>query len=347
MAGTTEVKTIQAPIRSGFHFSTTADEVLRHTDLRGKTAIVTGGNSGIGLEAVRSLAKAGAVVIVPARNVKKAKKELSGIKNIEIEALDLQEPSSVDLFAERFLASGRSLHMLINNAGIMGAPATRDKRGYDTTFVTNHLSHFQLTARLWPALKNTFNARVISVSSRAHRLGGVNFEDPNFEKTPYDNWKAYAQSKTANSLFAVELDRLASQYGVRAFSVHPGLIPATGISRYILDERVTRETIRNLIKSMLGVVNRMRILSFVNILKSEPGNKYKTNDQGAATIVWCATSDELTGMGGVYCEDCDIAVAVPADSALPCGVRPWAIDPELALKLWTMSEELTGIKFVF
>lgn len=347
MTGVLDERTIQAPINSGFGFHTTAEDIIRYTDLRGQTAIVTGGDSGIGLEAVRALARAGAVVIAPSRNIKKSKKELSGIKNIEIEQLDLLIPETIDSFAKRFLASGRALNILINNAGIMGAPEKKDKRGYDLTFATNHLGHFQLTARLWPALKKSAGARVINITSRAHRLGGIIFEDPNFTKTPYDNWKAYAQSKTANSLFTVELDRLARMHGVRAFAVHPGLIPATAISRYVLDEKIAAETVKNLIKSMLGVVNSLHLLSFINVMKSEHGDKYKSNSQGAATMLWCATSDALNGKGGVYCEDCDIAEAVPADSTKPYGVRPWAIDPEYAKRLWTLSEELTGIKFLF
>jgi NAD(P)-dependent dehydrogenase (short-subunit alcohol dehydrogenase family) len=347
MSALTDSKTIQAPLNSGFGFSTTAGEIVRHIDLRGKTAIVTGGNSGIGLEAVRAFAKAGAVVVIPSRNKKKAKKNLSGISNVEIEELDLAVPESIDSFSDSFLASGRKLDILLNNAGIMGDPGLRDKRGYDITFATNHLGHFQLTARLWPALKKSYGARVISVSSRAHRLGRVNFEDPNFHETQYEKWKAYAQSKTANALFALELDRLGKEFGVRAFSVHPGLIPATGISRYVIDEKITQETIRNLIKSMLGVVNKLHLLSFVNVVKNESGNKYKTNEEGAATMVWCATSPILEGMGGVYCEDCDIAEAVPADSVKPYGVRPWATDPDLAQKLWKLSENMTGVKFNF
>jgi NAD(P)-dependent dehydrogenase (short-subunit alcohol dehydrogenase family) len=340
-------RTLQAPLNSGFEFHTTAEDIVRYTDLRGKTAIVTGGNSGIGLEAVRALAKAGAVVIAPSRNVRKAKKALSGIKNAEVEALDLLIPETIDSFAERFLSTGRPLNILINNAGVMGVPDRKDKRGYDKTFAINHLGHFQLTARLWPALKEASGSRVITVTSRAHRLGGVNFEDPNFKKSEYDKWKAYAQSKTANTLFTVELDRLARIYGVRAFAVHPGLIPATAISRYFLDEKIATETVKNLINSMLGVVNRFHILSFINVMKSEQSDKYKTNEEGAATMLWCSTSDSLIGMGGVYCEDCDIAEAVPADSLKPYGVRPWAIDPEYARRLWQLSEELTGVKFNF
>ncbi|WP_025706943.1 SDR family NAD(P)-dependent oxidoreductase, partial [Paenibacillus graminis] len=199
-------------------------------------AIVTGGYSGIGLETSRVLAEAGATVIVPARTPVKAKAAVSGIPRLELETLDLMDPASIDSFAMRFIASGRPLHFLINSAGIMAAPLTRDARGYESQFATNHLGHFQLTARLWPALQQAGRARVISVSSRAHRLGGVDLTDPNFERREYDKWKSYAQSKSANVLFAVALDGKAKAYGGRAFAVHPGLIPSSGIGRFLETE---------------------------------------------------------------------------------------------------------------
>lgn len=341
------INTIQSPIHSEYGFSTTAKKVIGNINLQGKIAIVTGGYSGIGLETARTLAKAGATVIVPARSIEKAKKEVEGIQNIELETLDLMDPTSIDKFAERFIASGRPLHILVNSAGIMACPLIRDKRGYESQFATNHLGHFQLTARLWPALKKADNARVVAVSSRAQRLGGVIFEDPNFETTEYDKWKAYAQSKSANALFSVELDRLAKNYGVRAFSVHPGLIPSTGIGRFSLDEKTTPNIVKNLNKATLNIVNKLNFIKIINITKKEPCDKFKTIKQGAATSVWCATNDELDGMGGVYCEDCNIAEAVPTDSLKGYGVRPWAIDPDYAKELWQLSEKLTGVKFVF
>jgi NAD(P)-dependent dehydrogenase (short-subunit alcohol dehydrogenase family) len=149
------------------------------------------------------------------------------------------DPKSIDDFADRFLASQRPLHILINSAGIMAAPLKRDNRGYESQFATNHLGHFHLTARLWPALKSAGEARVVSVSSRAQRLGGVNFEDPNFERTEYNEWKACAQSKTANVLFAVELDRLGKNFGVRVFAIHPGLIPSINLGRYLPEQQIT------------------------------------------------------------------------------------------------------------
>ena len=322
--------TIQTSINSVYGSSTTAKDVLGDIDLKGKIAIVTGGYSGIGLETAKVLAEAGATVIVPARNIEKAQKAINGIQNIEVDTLDLMNPDSINSFADRFIASKMPLHILINSAGIMAPPLVRDYRGYESQFATNHLGHFQLTARLWPALKMTDNARVIAVSSRAQRLGGVNFEDPNFKKTEYDKWKAYAQSKSANVLFAVELDRLGKEYGIRAFAVHPGLIPSTDIGRFSLDGKTTTQEIKNNDKKTTA---------------EEQANEFKTIEQGAATSVWCATNPALNGMGGVYCEDCNIAEAVTADSLKGNGVRPWAIDPELAKKLWLLSEKLTGVKF--
>jgi NAD(P)-dependent dehydrogenase (short-subunit alcohol dehydrogenase family) len=147
------MSTLQLPIHSGFGAFTTAEEVIRGCDLNGKTAIVTGGYSGIGLEAVRALRSAGAGVIVPARDLKRATASLEGIDGVEIEAMDLLESASIDAFAEKFLASGRPLLLLVNSAGIMAPPLKRDKRGYESQFATNHLGHFQLTLRLWPALR--------------------------------------------------------------------------------------------------------------------------------------------------------------------------------------------------
>ncbi|WP_236897237.1 SDR family NAD(P)-dependent oxidoreductase [Clostridium beijerinckii] len=323
--------TTQAPINSKYNFFTTAKDVIDGINLKGKIAIVTGGYSGIGMETAKVLAEAGATVIIPARDIEKAKGAMDNIPNIEIEHLDLMDPMSIDSFAQKFINSQRSLHILINSAGIMAPPLIRDKRGYESQFATNHLGHFQLTARLWPALKNAKSARVISVSSRAQRLVGVNFDDPNFQKTEYDSWKAYAQSKSANSLFAVELDRLGKTHGVRAFSVHPGLIPTTNLGRFSVNGKTTVQELKT------------------NTRKDDTNtksNEFKTIEQGAATSVWCATNSILDGMGGVYCEDCNIAEAVPYDSLKDNGVRPWAIDKNLAKKLWILSEELTNVKFI-
>ena len=312
--------TKQAPIHSGFGEQTTAREVIGNLRLDGVLAVVTGGYSGVGLETTRALAGAGATVIVPARTLDKARAALNGIDRVEIESLELSDPATIDAFASRFLKSGRPLHILVNNAGIMAAPLARDARGIESQLATNHLGHFQLTARLWPALRKAGGARVVSLSSRGHVRSAFNFDDPNFERRPYDKWVAYGQSKTANALFAVALDARGESNRVRAFSVHPGAV-VTDLMRYMPEEES---------RSAVATSNTISIL--------------KTPEQGAATSIWCATSTQLDGMGGVYCEDCDIAVAVPADFPQPRGVRPWAIDPEQAERLWTMSEGWTGAR---
>jgi NAD(P)-dependent dehydrogenase (short-subunit alcohol dehydrogenase family) len=323
--------TEQKPIHSGFNAKTAAAEILGDTDLSRKIAIVTGGYSGIGTETTRVLAEAGATVIVPARSAEKARTNLHGIAGVELASLDLLDPTSIDRFAGDFVSSGRPLDMLINSAGVMAPPLARDARGYESQFSANHLGHFRLAARLWPALLRASGARVVAVSSRGHRFSGVDFDDPNYERRAYDKWQAYGQSKTANALFALALDRRGKDFGVRAFSVHPGSI-LTDLVRYLDDEDFKRFKIT---RKADGSID----------LSSQSEREFKTVSQGAATSVWCATSSQLSNRGGVYCEDCDIAEAVPADHAGITGVSPWACDPELAERLWTVSEKLADCRF--
>jgi len=311
----------QEPIQSGFGMNTTAREALAGRDLTGRIAIVTGGYSGVGLETARVLAGAGATVIVPARRPDTAREPLAGIPRVELEAMDLGDPASIGAFAERFLASGRPLHILANVAGIMACPLTRDARGYESQLAVNHIGHFDLTARLGPALAKANGARVVSVSSRGHRRAGVDFEDPQFTRRAYDKWVAYGQSKTANILFALALDARGEKHGVRAFSLHPGAIN-TNLSRHVPTEEL--QALRERLKGT---------------------TQFKTAEQGAATVVWCAVSQRLDGMGGVYCEDVEVARQVAADDPGDLGVRPWATDPALAERLWALSEEWTGRSF--
>jgi NAD(P)-dependent dehydrogenase (short-subunit alcohol dehydrogenase family) len=250
------------------------------------------------------------------------------MSGVTTDTLDLIDPVSIDAFANRFVGSGQPLHILVNNAGIMANPLTRDARGYESQFSTNHLGHFQLTARLWPALRRAKGARVVSLSSVGHRRAPVNFEDPNFERREYDRWVAYGQSKSANALFAVGLDTIGESHGIRAFSVHPGGV-ITDLVRYMSIEEIRSY-------GVLDEHGRPII---------DPARNMKTPEQGAATSLWCATGRQLEGLGGVYCEDCDIAVAVPGDSTEPHGVRPWAMDWAFADQLWNLSEKLTGIRF--
>lgn len=319
--------TQQQPLNSGFDKNSTASDVLGQRNLAGTNVIVTGGYSGIGLETVRVLAEAGAHVRVPTRDVEKAKEALKDIPNVETDYLDLMDPASIDAFAERFLQTDRPLHILINSAGVMASPFNRDARGNEWQFATNHLGHYQLTAHLLPALLKAQGARVVAVSSRGHRFAGVDFADPNFNQRPYDKWLAYGQSKTANALFALELDKQGTPHNIRAFSLHPGAI-YTALTRHM--EKSDYE--------------RVGALKENGELKTTEEAGFKTVAQGAATSVWCAIDERLAGKGGVYCEDADIAPMAVEDGA-EIGVSSWATDPQAAKRLWALSEQLTGVRY--
>lgn len=224
------MSTAQHKIGSGFGARSTADDVLRDIDLSGKLAIVTGGYSGLGLETTRALAEAGAHVVVPARRPATAREALADIDGAETGELDLGDLESVRAFAERFLASGRAIDIVIDSAGIMACPETRVGPGWEAQFATNHLGHFALVNRLWPAIAPG-GARVVSVSSAGHHYSGIRWDDVHW-RTGYDKWEAYGQAKTANVLFAVELDRRGRDFGVRAFSLHPGGI-LTPLQRHL------------------------------------------------------------------------------------------------------------------
>lgn len=319
---------LQKPIGSGFNATSTTSDVINGIDLKGKIAIVTGGNTGIGLETVKTLANAGAAVIVPARDVEKARKNLQGIPHVEIEEMDLMDPASIDTFAKKFLASGRPLHWLINNAGIMFVPLRRDSRGIESQLATNYLSVFQLTARVWEALKKANGARVINLSSLGHHFAPFNFEDPNFEHRAYETLQGYGHSKTAINLFSLELNERAKPFGVRVYSIHPGNIFGT---------ELTREAPLEILQQFGFVDDKRNFLP--EVIAS-----LKTIQQGAATTVWAATNPSLAEIGGVYLEDVDVA-ALAVDSSVPNGVKPYSLDKASARQLWKLTEELTGIAF--
>ncbi|HEY0652647.1 MAG TPA: SDR family NAD(P)-dependent oxidoreductase [Chryseosolibacter sp.] len=320
---------LQKQLGSGFNAKSTATEVVKGIDLTGKIAIVTGGNTGIGLETTKVLAAAGATVIVPARDLQKAKMNLQGIANVEWEAMDLADPKSVDAFAEKFLLTGRPLHLLINNAGIMWVPLRRDSRGLESQLATNYLGQFQLTARLWPALKRANGARVVNVSSQGHQFAPFNFEDPNFLQSEYETLRAYGQSKTASNLFAMELDERAKNFNVRAYSLHPGSIYGTELGR----------------DASIELFQQMGFCDAQGNVLPEIIASLKTIPQGAATTVWCATSPLLNNVGGVYCEDSDVAELAAGAPGSGRGVQPYSVDEINARRLWTLTEEMTGISF--
>jgi len=319
---------LQKPIGSGFSAISSTDEVIQGMDLTGKVAIVTGGNTGIGLETSKTLAHAGASVIVPARDLEKATRNLDGIPNIEIHPMDLMNPDSMDAFAESFIVSGRPLHLLINNAGIMWVPIRVDSRGIESQLATNYLAQFQLTARLWPALIKAKGARVVNVSSQGHQFGTFHFEDPNFKAREYDTLQAYGQSKTACNLFSMELDKRAQPYGVRAYSLHPGSIGGTELAR----------------EAPLELFQKMGFVDEHGMMKPEVLASLKTIPQGAATTVWCATSPLLDGIGGVYCEDVEVA-SIANESTMGSGVKSYSLNEVDAQRLWNWSEKACGISF--
>lgn len=329
---------LQQPLHSGFNAASTTNDVIKGINLTGKIAIVTGGYAGIGLETTKTLAGAGATVIVPARDVEKAKRNTAGIPNVAVEQMDLIHPTSINAFAARFLASGRPLHLLINNAGIMWVPLRRDDRGFESQLATNHLGHFLLTAKLWTALKKVNGARVVNVSSFGHQMAPFNFDDPNFEHRTYETLLGYGQSKTANNLFTVELDNLAKAYNVRAYSLHPGSVNGTDLGR----------------EMPMELLQQMGTHDADGNLNPEVAKKLKTIPQGAATTVWCATNPQLQTMGGVYCEDADIAELdlgniehrYDEPSTLR-GVLPYSLNEQNAKLLWQLSEQMTGVTFLF
>ena len=327
---------LQTPLQSGFNAKSTSDEIIKGIDLTGKIVIVTGGHTGIGLETTKTLSNAGATVIVAARDLAKAEKNLKGIKNIELEALDFMNPDAIDAFASKFLASNRPLHLLINNAGIMWVPLRRDHRGYESQLVTNYLGQFQLTNRLFPALKKANGARVLNVSSYGHQMAAFNFDDPNFIHRDYDTLQGYGQSKTACNLFALELDNRAKEFNVRAYSLHPGSVLGTDLGR----------------EEPIELFKQMGTHDQHGNLKPEVAALLKTIPQGAATTIWCATSPMLDNIGGVYCEDADIAELDLGniehrfdDPSTIRGVQPYSLDHDNAKRLWDLSERMTGIKF--
>lgn len=305
----------------------TADQVLAGVDLSGRTALVTGGYSGIGPATVSALSRAGARVLAPARRPDEAREVLADVERVEVGEMDLSDQASVAAYADGLLvrlgAEGAHLDIVINSAGIMATPELRTPEGWELQFATNHLGHYALVNRLWPVL--TGGARVVAVSSGGHHLGGIRWGDPWFHDG-YDKWEAYGQSKTANALFAVHLDALGRSQGVRAFSLHPGAI-LTPLGRHLQAE--------DLEKVMVYDENGELVLP-----------PFKTPEQGAATSVWAATAPELDAHGGAYLED--VAVAPPAPevqvrAAENVGVKAYAADPADAARLWAWSAELTGV----
>ena len=309
-----------------FGATSTTDEVLAGVDLAGKRVLVTGVSAGLGVETARALAAHGAEVIGTVRDVEKGQRATAGIPNLTLLQMDLASLASVRAAADRLLAEGKPLDLIIANAGVMACPKSFTTDGFETQFGTNHLGHFVFVNRIASLLQP--GGRLVNLSSSGHRFSDVNLDDPNFEHTEYTEFGAYGRSKTANILFAVEFDRRHKARGVRAAAVHPGGIQ-TELGRHL-----GYEVIEGLIKQ----VNESAAASGL------PPFEWKTIPQGAATSVWAGVVASADEVGGLFCEDCHVAEFSEGEQ-LRSGVRAYALDAENAKALWAKSEEMVGETF--
>jgi NAD(P)-dependent dehydrogenase (short-subunit alcohol dehydrogenase family) len=315
-----------------FGAASTTDQVLQGANLQGKRVLVTGVSAGLGVETARALAAHGAQVVGAARDLSKARAATEQVRaqatnggSLDLVQLDLASLDSVRRCADGLLGAGKPFDLIIANAGVMACPKGKTADGFETQFGTNHLGHFVLVNRIASLLQT--GSRLVNLSSAGHRFADVDLEDPNFERSSYDEFVAYGRSKTANVLFAVEFDRRHKARGVRATAVHPGGIQ-TELGRYMTEE------VRN------------RLISNINAdqPKGAPSFSWKSIPQGAATSVWAACVADAEAIGGRYCEDCHVA-EVASIPGLRAGVQPYALDPQHAQALWQKSEEMVGERF--
>lgn len=314
--------------RTKFGHNTTTNEVLEGLDLSGRTVLITGGSSGLGAETARALASKGALVTITGRNSEKAQEVADKIKSetgqdVRVENLELASVASIRDFVSRFLGNVEKLDLLINNAGVMACDHLTTEEGFEKQFGVNHLGHFLLTCLLVPALKKGHHPRIVSLSSMGHHYSPVVFDDVHFEHRDYDRWVSYGQSKTANILFVVTLEKRLSPLGIHALAVHPGVI-ATDLSRHLPQEEIER---------------------FTEMIESG-AMTLKSVEAGAATTVYAATAPELKGKGGLYLADCNICKTDDKEDS-PAIVRSYALDSKNADKLWQLSEQWLGQTFEF
>jgi NAD(P)-dependent dehydrogenase (short-subunit alcohol dehydrogenase family) len=320
---------------SSYDRDTSTDEVLEGIDLSGKRILITGSSSGLGEESARALSSKGAAITMAARDPEKNAAAAARIRekvpgaDLELCRLDLCSLESVRSFAKGFLADHQRLDVLLDNAGVMCCPQGTTSDGFEMQLGTNHIGHFLLTGLLAPVVVASAPSRVVVLSSAAHTMAGVDFDDPMFERREYDPWLAYGQSKTANALFALELDRRLAKEGVSAYSVHPGMI-MTELARHLNAELLERMQKR--------VEERARATG-----TKGPGMSFKAVEAGAATQVWAATTGDLANHGGAYLADCQLGmVGVEYGER---NVERHAQDPDAATSLWAASEGWVGQTF--
>ncbi len=320
---------MSARITSAFGATSTAREVAAQHDLTDVSVIVTGGASGIGVETARALAEAGADVMLAVRNPAAGEATAAEIGRtapgkVSVGVVDLSDLSSVAAFASAW--GDKPLNILINNAGVMACPLSYTAQDLEMQVGTNHFGHYLLTVLLARGLMNAAEdgaaSRVVSLSSIGHRRSGINFDDMHYRQRPYDKWESYGQAKTANALFAVGLDARFADLGINANAVMPGGI-MTPLQRHLPREEMIA----------FGWMDE----------NGKVNDRFKSTEQGAATSVWAALAHELEGVGGLYLENCNQAVAWTPETPFE-GVMPHALDPEAAERLWAVSEETTGVR---
>ncbi|NBF09178.1 SDR family NAD(P)-dependent oxidoreductase [Pseudomonas sp. Fl4BN1] len=308
-----------------FDTHTRACDVAEAFDLRGQTYLITGGTSGLGKESARCLASRGARVVLLGSSSERgamALEELqaaTGSQSIHFEAVQFDSLRDVDRVAGTLRQQLSRIDGIIACAGIMATDFGLTEDGLERQFGINHIAHHRLITELLSLLRQAPGARVVMLTSGAHRLAGIDFTDPNFERRIYDRWTAYGQSKSANVLFAVGLDRLLAAEGIRALAVAPGVVAGTNLHNHLTDA------------------------DFVPLLERQPGlrnlTRRKTTEEGAASILWALLHPELEGCGGYYLEDCRVALS-NADPLDHLGVMPRVRDSDQAQQLWALSERI-------
>ena len=318
---------------TSFGAHSTTDDVLAGIDLRGRRILVTGVSAGLGVETARALAAHGAQVVGAARNLEKAHAATVSVQGengggLELVELDLASLASVRACADRLVREGKTLDVVIANAGVMAPPLGHTADGFETQFGTNHLGHFVLINRIAGLIPS--GGRVVSLASSGHRFSDVDLQDPNFEHTPYEPFLGYGRSKTANILFAVAFDKRHRARGVRAAAVHPGGI------RTELGRHMGEETLQNMIEQINKDLEA----------EGKPPYRWKTIPQGAATSVWAGVVAPAEEIGGHYCENCHVShITEGIVSPVSEGVRAYALNADHAEALWKKSEEMVGERF--
>jgi hypothetical protein len=296
--------------------------------LDGKTAVVTGANSGLGLDTARALAGKGAKVIMTSRNMEKGEAAAEKIRqeypqaDVEVWQLDLADLDSIQRFAHRFESRYTTLDILVNNAGVMALPHRQETAdGFEMQFGTNHLGHFALTGLLIDPIRRAPAARVVTVSSGAHRMGNMEFGDLNWDYS-YDRWTAYGRSKLANLLFTYELQRKFTETGTRAISVaaHPGYAATN------LQSSGPAHGGANLQSRLMAISNRLLAQS---------------QEMGALPILFAATAEDVHG--GDYIGPGGLMEARGYPKRVESSEK--SHDGAAAQRLWSVSEELTGVNF--